>query len=239
MHHVLVVDDDPQFCRLVQNTLKGEGYEVEAAHDLASSLCALNNRRPDLAIVDVTLGPESGLDLVRELQKYPETGVIIMSGKGDTVDRVVGLEVGADDYITKPFDPRELLARVRSNIRRSARLSDSIAASSKQPSTILFEGWRLERTRRKLQSPAGEEITLTTVEFELLSTLAEYAGSPVSRDQLFQAATGNENRSVYDRSVDIHIANLRKKIETDPANPEIIKSIRGVGYTMAAEVEPG
>lgn len=239
MHHVLVVDDDPQFCRLVQNTLKGEGYEVEAAHDLVSSLRALNNRRPDLAIVDVTLGSESGLDLVRELQKYPETGVIIISGKGDTIDRVVGLEIGADDYITKPFEPRELLARVRSNIRRSARLSASNAASSKQPSTILFEGWRLERIRRKLQSPAGEEITLTTVEFELLSTLAECAGSPVSRDQLFQAATGNENRSVYDRSVDIHVANLRKKIETDPANPEIIKSIRGVGYTMAAEVEPG
>ena len=239
MHYVLVVDDDVQLCRLIENSLKGEGFEIEIAHDLAASLRALKKRRPDVAIVDLGLGAENGLDLVRELQNHPETGIIILSGRGDAIDRIVGLEVGADDYVTKPFDPRELLARVRSYMRRSERLGALNKASSRGAATVRFVGWCLDRTGRVLLSPSGAEVPLTSIEFDLLSTLAENDGRHVSRDDLFGAAPGHNSRSGYDRSVDVHIGNLRKKIEQDPANPQLIKTVRGVGYMLATIAEPG
>ncbi len=239
MRSVLVVDDDVQLCRLIQNTLKGEGFEIAVAHDLASSARALEMRRPDVAIIDLGLGAESGLDLVRELQNYPRTGIIILSGKGDPIDRIVGLEVGADDYITKPFEPRELLARVRSYMRRSARLEALSGAPSASSPIVSFDGWRLDRTGRELHSPSGEYVPLTTIEFDLLSALAENDGKPVNRDDLFNVVPGHGNRSGYDRSIDVHIANLRKKIEPDPTKPQIIKTVRGVGYMLATTAEAG
>ncbi|MDP6692277.1 MAG: response regulator transcription factor [Alphaproteobacteria bacterium] len=239
MRNVLVVDDDVQLCRLIQNTLKGEGFEIAIAHDLAASMRVLETQRPDVAIVDLGLGAESGLDLVRELQNYPQTGIIILSGKGDTIDRIVGLEVGADDYITKPFEPRELLARVRSYMRRSDRLGALRGSPSASSAIVLFDGWRLDRTGRELRSPSGDAVPLTTIEFDLLSTLAENDGKPVNRDDLFSVAPGHNTRSGYDRSVDVHIANLRKKIEQDPAKPQIIKTVRGVGYMLATTAQAG
>jgi two-component system OmpR family response regulator len=199
----------------------------------------LEKRQPDVAIVDLALGKDNGLDFVRLLQSYPQTGIIILSGKGDTIDRVVGLEIGADDYMTKPFDTRELLARVRGSIRRTARLNALNAALPMQTSNIHFEGWRLNRTARALTSPQGDDVPLTTIEFEMLSVLCENAGSPISRDRLYQVATGNDSRTGYDRSVDVHIANLRKKLEADAATPQIIKTVRGVGYVVAASAELG
>lgn len=239
MNRILIVDDDLLHCRLLRNTLKDEGFEIECTHDLASSSRALNRQRPDVAIVDLVLGSDNGLDFVRELQSHPETGIIILSGRGATINRIVGLEVGADDYMAKPFDPLELVARVRSNIRRLTRLGASKADLSRQSPMIHIEGWRLDTTRRNLTSPTGDDVPLTTTEFDLLSLLSENAGSPISRDRLLQVATGHGNRSGYERGADAHIVNLRKKIELDPATPQIIKTVHGVGYVIAASVEFG
>jgi DNA-binding response OmpR family regulator len=182
---------------------------------------------------------------MREIRRQAETPVIMITGKGELVDRVAGLETGADDYIAKPFHLREVLARVRSVLRRSAeRAAAGAAASAPAPEPgageaglLLFEGWRLDLGRRALHGPGGEPVELTTAEFNLLALFAGAPNRPLSRDQLMDGLKG-QDWSPFDRSIDTQVGRLRKKIERDPRHPTLIKTVRGIGYVLAAKVQP-
>jgi len=235
--HVLIVDDDEQICSVLREFLSEEGLRVSIANNIVGARDAAARDHPDICIVDLRLGSEDGLDLVRELKPDRSIGVIILTGKGDTTDKIVGLEVGADDYLIKPFDQRELLARIRSVLRR---LDDSQSAPAKTvaPRALEFAGFRFDPIGRRLTAPDGGDTALTSFEFDLLRALLKNANQAVSRDELYAAATNGRERDPLDRSVDVHVVKLRQKIEPDPDNPSIIKSVRGVGYVIAVEINP-
>jgi DNA-binding response OmpR family regulator len=188
----------------------------------------------DVVLLDLGLPREDGFELTRWLREHWRGAIIIVTGRGESVDRVVGLELGADDYVTKPFDLRELLARVRSVMRRVTAAAPAPRSSDK-PTSIEFAGFRLDAEARVLIGPAGGEVELTTGEFDLLTIFLEMANRVLSRDQLMERMHGRE-AGPYDRSIDVQIGRLRRKIEKDPAKPELIKSVRGAGYLFAARV---
>jgi DNA-binding response OmpR family regulator len=188
----------------------------------------------DVVLLDLGLPREDGFELTRWLREHWRGAIIIVTGRGESVDRVVGLELGADDYVTKPFDLRELLARVRSVMRRVAGATPPQGSAGK-PTSIEFAGFRLDAEARVLIGPAGGEVELTTGEFDLLTIFLEMANRVLSRDQLMERMHGRE-AGPYDRSIDVQIGRLRRKIEKDPAKPELIKSVRGAGYLFAARV---
>ncbi len=231
---ILVVDDDPEILRLVSKYLTGEGYGVETATNGTRMGEILNARAIDLVILDLGLPGQDGLELARALRAKSDIGIIILTGRGEVVDRVVGLEIGADDYLTKPVSLRELLARVRSVLRRQA------AAQAKRgpgaPNRAHFAGWSLDFNARKLTASDGSEIPLTTAEFRLLGALVVEAPQPVHRDRLLELVAERE-WTPYDRSVDVLVGKLRQKIEPDPKSPTLIKTERGVGYLLSADVE--
>jgi DNA-binding response OmpR family regulator len=233
--HVLVVDDDPRVRAMLARYLEGEGFRVGEAGDGAAMRACLARDMPDLVLLDLNLPGEDGLTLTRELRAaHPGIGIVMVTGRGDVVDRVVGLEVGADDYIAKPFNLREVLARVRTVLRR-ARPS---APPAEAGPTLEFEGWTVEPAKRRVRAPDGREVALTTGEFDLLLAFATHPGRVLDRDRLLDLVKGRD-WAAHDRSVDQQVARLRKKVEPDPANPSLIKSVRGVGYLFAAEVRRG
>ena len=230
--HILVVDDDPKVRTLLRRCFEGEGIAVSEAKDGRELQAQLDRQHISLITLDLNLGVENGLDLARQVRKERNVPIIMLTGKGDAIDRVVGLELGADDYLVKPFELRELLARVRAVLRRSS------TAAIPEPSgqRFEFEGWVFDVNRRDLSRETGEAVDLTTGEFNLLEAFVKRPHRVLSRDDLMDLLKGH-NWSPLDRSIDNLIARLRKKIEPDPDHPRLIKTVRGVGYTFAVEVK--
>ena len=221
---VLIVEDDREVRETVADYLGSHGYEVRQAADGNAMRRLIGGEVPDLVLLDVRLPGEDGLSLARWLRERHDVAIIMVTAAGEVIDRVVGLEVGADDYIGKPFDLRELLARVKSVLRRAA--PGAKAASSRR---VAFGSCQLDLDRHQLIDASGAEVALTAMEFDLLRTFAEHPNRVLSRDQLL-TLTRNREWEPFDRSIDIRIARLRRKIEDDPDNPRTIKTIRGSGY---------
>jgi len=234
--HILVVDDEPEVRRLLEAGLKAEGYAVSEAADGAGLLAILEKKPVDLITLDLRLGGEDGFNLAREVRAKNNVPIIMISGKGDMIDRVVGLELGADDYIAKPFHMREVLARVRAVLRRYETQGSEAARVSPAEKTRRFEfdGWLLDAGRRALVNPEGKDCELTTAEFNLLLLLVERPGRVLSRDELMDLLKGHD-WTPLDRSIDGLVARLRKKIERGEV-PQLVKTVRGVGYVFAAQV---
>ena len=233
--HILVVDDEPEIAELLRRYLSTQGYEVSTAPNGPAMRRVLAEKNIDLLLLDLGLPGEDGLALMRSLREHSSVPVIVVTGRGEPVDRIIGLEIGADDYITKPFDVRELAARVRSVLRRTIEKPGKSGAA---PDAVRFAGWTLHLDARRLESPQGKTVELTTGEFELLAALARAPGRVLSRDELL-AATRNREAGPFDRTIDVQIGRLRRKIETDPQHPEIIKSVRGAGYLFTPKVSVG
>lgn len=232
--HILIVDDQREICDLVQEYLASEGYRVSTAYDGAGMRRVIAQDPVDLVILDLMLPGEDGLTLARSLREESSVGIIILTGRGETVDRIIGLEMGADDYLPKPFHLRELLARVKSVLRRaSTRSADRQGASRPR---ARFAGWNLDLSTRELLSPAGEEVRLTTGEFDLLSAFVNNANQVLSRDRLLDLAR-NREAGPFDRTIDVQVGRLRRKLEDDPQRPTMIKTVRGSGYIFTPSVE--
>src|SRR3954468_17948 len=232
--HILIVDDQQEICDVVQEYLTGEGYRVSAAHDGAGMRRVLTQGYVDLVILDLMLPGEDGLTLARSLRSESGIGIIILTGRGETVDRIIGLEMGADDYLPKPFHLRELLARVKAVLRRAHDRTAETSHSAR--SRVRFAGWNLDLSSRELLSPSGEEIRLTTGEFDLLSAFVNNANQVLSRDRLLDLAR-NREAGPFDRTIDVQVGRLRRKLEDDPQNPSLIKTVRGSGYIFTPSVE--
>ena len=232
--HILVVDDDPRICRLLARFLAKEGYVVETANDGSEMRRALARLPIDLVILDLIMPGEDGLSLARSLRAESEIALIMLTGKDTEVDKIVGLEVGADDYVTKPFNERELLARIRSVLRRAK--SGGSELSPEKASIARFNGWQLDLSARDLKSPNGEAVPLTTYEFQLLSALVRRPKRALTRDQILDLVA-NREWAPFDRSVDALVVKLRRKLLDDPRTPSMIKTIRGTGYMFAVPVE--
>lgn len=233
--HILVVDDEPEITEVLRRYLSTQGYQVSTADGGEAMRRIMATAAIDLVLLDLGLPGEDGLTLMRSLRKHSSVGVIVVTGRGEPVDRIVGLEVGADDYITKPFDLRELGARVRSVLRRT--LEKPAASNTDAGSDVVrFAGWTLHLSARRLESPAGKAVELTTGEFDLLATLVKVPGRVLSRDELLEA-TRNREAGPFDRTIDVQVGRLRRKIEANPQHPEIIKSVRGAGYLFTPKVE--
>jgi two-component system OmpR family response regulator len=232
--HILVVDDQKEICEVVQEYLSGEGYKVSVAHDGQGMRRLMAQAPVDLVILDLMLPGEDGLTLARSLRDGSNVGIIILTGRGETVDRIIGLEMGADDYLPKPFHLRELLARVKSVLRRvSSRSKEKPAA---QRTKARFAGWNLDLSTRELVSPAGSEVRLTTGEFDLLAAFVNNANQVLSRDRLLDLAR-NREAGPFDRTIDVQVGRLRRKLEEDPEKPTIIKTVRGTGYIFTPQVD--
>jgi DNA-binding response OmpR family regulator len=232
--HILVVDDQQEICDLVREYLTDEGFRVSTANDGTGLREEMARSQVDLVILDLMLPGEDGLQLARELRTGSDVGIIMLTGRGETVDRIIGLEMGADDYLPKPFHLRELLARVRSVLRRGGgRGGDTPAAHRVR---VRFAGWAFDLASRALTSPAGEEVRLTTGEFELLAAFVDHAGQVLSRDRLLDLAR-NREAGPFDRTIDVQVGRLRRKLEPDVDEPRIIKSVRGAGYILVAPVD--
>jgi two-component system, OmpR family, response regulator len=234
--HILVVDDQREIREMVEDYLSGEGYRVSTAHDGAEMRRALVQSRVDLVILDLMLPGEDGLSLARSLREESDVGIIILTGRGETVDRIIGLEMGADDYLPKPFHLRELLARVKSVLRRvSSRTAERAPVLR---SKARFAGWNLDLSSRELYSPSGKEVRLTTGEFDLLAAFVNNANQVLTRDQLLDLAR-NREAGPFDRTIDVQVGRLRRKLEDDPQRPSIIKTVRGSGYIFTPTIDIG
>jgi len=235
--HILVVDDQKEICEVVQQYLSSEGYRVSAAHDGTGMRRVMVQGEVDLVILDLMLPGEDGLTLARALREESTVGIIILTGRGETVDRIIGLEMGADDYLPKPFHLRELLARVKSVLRRaSTRAQNEKAAGSSARARARFAGWHLDLSTRELVSPSGGEVRLTTGEFDLLAAFVNNANQVLSRDRLLDLAR-NREAGPFDRTIDVQVGRLRRKLEPDPQKPTMIKTVRGTGYIFTPQVE--
>jgi two-component system OmpR family response regulator len=232
--HILVVDDQKEICDVVQEYLTGEGYRVSTAHDGGGMRRVLGQHHVDLVILDLMLPGEDGLTLARSLRNESGIGIIILTGRGETVDRIIGLEMGADDYLPKPFHLRELLARVKSVLRRV----QSRVGEPGQPvrTNARFAGWSLDLSSRELLSPAGQQVRLTTGEFDLLAAFVNNPNQVLSRDRLLDLAR-NREAGPFDRTIDVQVGRLRRKLEDDPQNPSLIKTVRGSGYIFTPTVD--
>jgi two-component system phosphate regulon response regulator OmpR len=231
---IVVVDDEPEVREMIEEYLTGQGFAVTVAANGAELRCVLAEQSPDLVILDLRMPGEDGLSLARYVRENHSAGIIMVTGAGTVIDRVVGLEVGADDYIAKPFDPRELLARIRSVLRRTdARRQPQQAPEktrvSEASETVRIGRCILDLNAHTLVTVDGEDVAMTSMEFDLLKAFAENPNRVLSRDRLLDLAH-NRDWDPYDRSIDIRITRIRRKIEPDPAKPQTIKTVRGSGY---------
>ncbi|HEY4941435.1 MAG TPA: response regulator transcription factor [Rhizomicrobium sp.] len=228
-----IVEDDPDVRAILQRSLSADGYGVTALSSGDGLEDVLSASHHDLIIMDVGLPGIDGLTLTRNIRALFDVGIIIVSGRGDLTDRVVGLELGADDYITKPFEPREILARVRSVLRRGGR-GMAVAAPSRRQ-RLAFDGWLLDMTSRSLSDAAGNPVPLTSGEYKLLEVFVGHANRVLSRDQLLDLIYESDTPA-FDRSIDVRIGRVRKKLGDDPRNPRLIKTVRNDGYIFVAKV---
>ena len=228
--HILVVDDEPEIRDMLQEYLTLRGFEVSTAEDGVALRRAIAERRVDIVLLDISMPGEDGLSLARFLRDNTSVGIIMLTAAGEVVDRVVGLEVGADDYLAKPVDLRELLARVKAVARRlHERRAAKPEEAPRPPNEVPFGNCRLNLDSHKLFDGEGEEIPLTSMEYDLLKAFAEHPNRVLSRDQLLDMAH-HRSWEPFDRSIDIRIVRIRRKIEEDPAKPQVIKTVRGAGY---------
>jgi two-component system alkaline phosphatase synthesis response regulator PhoP len=227
--NILVIDDEPNILNLVTAYLEAEGFTVHTAADGVAGLKAAQRLQPNLIVLDIMLPGLDGLELLRELRRDSDVYVIMLTAKSEETDKVIGLSLGADDYLTKPFSPRELVARIKAALRRYGK-ADSAASNG---NVLVFEQLRIDVDARRVWKNE-EEVELTTIEFDLLQALAEHPGRVLSREQLLQRVWGHDFYG-EDRVVDVHLGHIRKKIETNPGKPELIVTVRGVGYRFEDE----
>jgi two-component system torCAD operon response regulator TorR len=231
MNTIAVVDDDPITRETLKAYLEGEGYRVMLARDGDQLSALLARGRIDLLLLDIRLPGKDGLAVTRELRATSNIGIILITGRSDRMDRLIGLELGADDYITKPFEPREILARTRSLLRRIAKPTRPVGGRVKR-----FDGWELHLDKRRLRDPGGEDARLTSAEFELLAAFVENPGRVLSRDDLLDLTLRGDSVP-YDRSIDRLVRRLRRVVEPDPAEPTRIVTVHGMGYMFQAAVD--
>lgn len=231
--HVLVVDDDPQIRVLVARFLQRHGYKVTGAPDGRAMLDVLRQTEIDLIILDLMLPGRSGFDLCGDVRTTSQVPIVMLTARSEESDRVIGLEAGADDYVTKPFSPRELLARVRAVLRRSRAMRRGDGRASE---FVVFDGWKMDLRRRELTSPSGTLVDLSTGEFDLMVAFIEHANRVLSREALMQFAK-TRNSDPLDRTIDVQISRLRRKLEADVHGGQLIKTIRGAGYMFTPAVQ--
>jgi two-component system, OmpR family, response regulator len=233
--HILAIDDDPAMRKLVADYLGGNDLRVTAVANGAEMAQALAQHAIDLVVLDLHLAREDGMELARKLREQGATPIIIVTGRQDEADRVMGLELGADDYLTKPFSPRELLARIRAVLRRYQTARELLARGDKRRA-YRFAGWELNLGSRRLTSPEGRRVELTNGELNLLQALCAAPRRVLTREQLLDLSRLN-GAEVYDRSIDVQILRLRRKIEPNPAQPQYIRTERGAGYVFSVPVD--
>lgn len=231
--HILVIDDDREIRDLLSKFLERNQMRVTSASDGRDARRAWSQGHYNLVVLDLMLPGESGLDVARWLRTQANVPIIMLTAMGDETDRIIGLELGADDYVSKPFNPRELLARIRAVLRRA---TESQEQGNSEVHELLFAGWTLEITRRRLLNPAGVEIPLTGGEYDLLLALLERANRVLTRDMLMDLLRGRQ-AGPFDRAIDVAISRLRRKLEDDGRNAQLIKTVRGGGYVLATDVE--
>ena len=235
--HIAVVDDEADITRLLANYLGREGFRVTQLHAGRDLLELMAVDPPGLVLLDLGLPGEDGFGIARRLREHWNCGVVIVSGRGEPIDRVVGLEVGADDYVTKPFDLRELLARVKAVLRRVAPAPTvRDADGGDRRGELSFAGFRLDPGSRRLFDERGQEIALTSGEFDLLLAFARHPGRVLSRDFLLETTRGRD-AAPFDRTVDVQVGRLRRKLEGDAESPQLVKSVRGAGYLFTPTVD--
>lgn len=235
--HLAVLDDEADITALLATYLQGHGFRVSQLQSGSSLMQLMAQDAPALVLLDLGLPGEDGFAIARRLREHWRCGLVIVTGRGDAVDKVVGLEIGADDYVTKPFDLRELLARIKAVLRRLAPADAAPAPQVCTPATLRrFAQWELDTAARRLVDPGGSEVGLTAGEFDLLNTLAAHPGRVLSRDFLLERTRGRDG-GPFDRTIDVQIGRLRRKLEADPNHPQIIKSVRGAGYIFVPKVE--
>ncbi len=232
--HVTIVEDDPDVRAVLARSLGADGYRVTELATGVGIEAALSAGPVDLVILDIGLPDIDGLTITQQIRRHSDVAIIIVSGRGDLADRIVGLEIGADDYITKPFEPREILARVRSVLRRGRRQAETVADVDRRL-TYGFGQWTLDASAQTLASVDGKAIALTSGEFKLLEAMVTRANRVLSRNQLMDACYGN-NSPAFDRSIDVCVGRLRRKLKDDPRNPALIRTVRNGGYIFAARV---
>ncbi|GIK40566.1 MAG: DNA-binding response regulator [Chloroflexota bacterium] len=228
---ILVVDDEQSILNIVTAYLRAEGYTIHTASDGPSGLKAARTLKPDLLILDLMLPGMDGIELLTQLRRESDVYVILLTAKSEETDKVIGLSVGADDYLTKPFSARELVARVKAALRRYGQGSGGATESN----ILAFRRLQIDVGARRVWKD-GQPVELTTIEFDLLYALAEHHGRVLSREQLLERVWGHDFYG-EDRVVDVHLGHIRKKLEADPANPEFIITVRGVGYRFEDEIE--
>lgn len=233
--HILVVDDHREIRDLVAKFMGSHGYRVTTARDGREMRRALDEAPVDLIVLDLMLPGEDGLTLCRDLRARSNIPVVMLTAMGEETDRIVGLEMGADDYVAKPFSPRELLARIRAVLRRAQSLPENDRALGSR--MVRFAGWSLDVSKRELRSSDGVLVPLSTGEFGLLSAFLLRPQRVLSREQLIDLVHGR-NSAPFDRAIDTQISRLRQKVETDPREPKLIKTVWGTGYMFTADVEP-
>lgn len=232
--HILVVDDDPRIRQMLARYFEGEGYRVTTVADGVEMNVAMRQSSVDAVLLDLSLpGGRDGLDLARDIRTTSDVPIMMLTGRDDVVDRIIGIEIGADDYIAKPFHLREVHARLKSILRR--RQPAAPRTTQEEDQIIRFEGWTLNTSRRQLLDPAGAEIELTTGEFDMLAAFLNHAGRVLTRDFLMDLTRGRQLEA-FDRTIDAQIVRLRRKIEADAKHPQFIKAIRGVGYIFTGKI---
>lgn len=229
MSKLLIIDDDDRMTELLTSYLGGHGFEVQVARDGLEGVARVERESFDIVVLDVMLPGIDGIECLRRIRRVSEVPLLMLTARGDETDRIVGLEMGADDYLPKPFNPRELVARIKGILRRSTRPLPGPG----EKGLIRFPTFLLDTHRRALQVD-GEDVTLTSVEFDLLHCLIRHAGQVMSRDQLMDEVRG-QDYAALDRTIDVHISRLRQKIEPDVRNPRYIKTIWGAGYLLVKE----
>jgi two-component system OmpR family response regulator len=228
---LLLVDDEETLRVPLAEYLSRQGFRVTEADNAARARAVLRDDTPDLVLLDIMMPGEDGLSLCRHLVESRDIPVILLTAKGEPTDRIVGLEIGADDYVVKPFEPRELVARIRSVLRRASRLG----APAEDNQSYLFEGWTLDPLKRRLTDPDGVVVPISSAEFRLLTALLDHPRQVMDRDRLLDLVQGREAH-LFDRAVDNQVSRLRRKIEVDSRNPQLIQTVWGGGYMLAADV---
>lgn len=234
LKHILVVDDEEDIREPIGMYLESEGYRVTLASNAADAMACVEEGDCDMAVLDVMLGEDDGFTLCRDIRRVSEIPVIFLSGRSEDTERIIGLELGADDYVVKPFNPRELLARIRSVLRRSKSLVETKEAQPASQPT--FGGWTLDVSNQELVSSEGSTQSLSTGEARLLQVFLNHPNVVLTRDQLLELSQGRQ-ANAFDRSIDNYVSRIRKKIEEDPSKPRLLKTYWGGGYALSCDEE--